>query len=76
MTRLVAPTIGTSVCVIHGTDSCATLLLAFRRLESFKEARSTPQTVEELRNRQVDDVLLRFLACEQGGHAQFEALAV
>jgi len=68
--------IGISFCIIHGTDSCSTLLLAFRGGERFKEPGNSPQATEELGNRQVDDVLERLLACEKGGHAQFEALAV
>src|SRR5260370_21707842 len=74
--RIVTLTISIGVYIIHGTNSCATLLLAFRRRERFKESRNTPQTIEELSNRQVDDVLQRLLACEKGGHPPLEALAV
>jgi hypothetical protein len=74
--RVVTLKISISVYTSHGTNSCATLLLALCCRKRFKESRNTPQTIEELSNRQVDDVLERLLACEKGGHTQFEALAV
>jgi hypothetical protein len=74
--RIVTLAISISVRISHGTNSGATLLFAFRSRERFKESRNTPPTIEELSNRQVDDVLERLLACEKGGHTQFEALAV
>jgi hypothetical protein len=74
--RVATLTISISVYTSHGTNSCATLLLALCGRKRFKESRNTPQTIEELSNRQVDDVLERLLACEKGGHTQFEALTV
>lgn len=74
--RTATLTISISVRISHGTNSCTTLLLAFRGRKRFKESGNAPKAIEELSNCQVDDVLERLLACEKGGHTQFEAVAV
>jgi hypothetical protein len=69
-------TIGIRVFTIHWRNPCATLLLAFGGHKRISESLDTSQTIEELSNRQVDDILYRLLTCEKGGHAQLEALTV
>jgi hypothetical protein len=65
-----------SVDIAYGTNSSAALLLAFCGRERFEESGNTPQTIEKFSYREVDDILQGLLACEEGRHAQLEAMAV